>query len=128
MPICTLNDAIRILYQLEEPTIQYEQVLDIRNLYADLAYSAYILHCPESETLRLTFPRECCSISNIRNNRSCKMVYYKKEGDFLKEIQIHSNTVIDVEPDTEITVYTRSKPDLIIIYDVQLKKTIRSRL
>jgi hypothetical protein len=33
-----------------------------------------------------------------------------------------------VEPGTEITVYTRSKPDLIISYDVQLKKSIRSKL
>jgi len=56
------------------------------------------------------------------------MVYYKKEGDFLKEIQINTNTLIDVGPDTEITVYTRSKPDLIIMYNVLLKKTIRSRL
>jgi len=126
--ICTLNDAIRALYQTDEPIIQYEQVLDIRNLYSDLAYSSYLLHLPENETLRLTFPRECYSISNMRNNRSCKMVYYKKEGDFVKEVQINANTVIEVGADTEITVYTRSKPDLIISYDVQLKKTIRSRL
>jgi len=128
MSIRTLNEAIRTLYQQEENILQYEQILDIRNLFSDLAYSAYLLHRPESETLRLTFPRECCSVSNIRNNRSCKMVYYKKEGDFLKEIQINATTVIDVEPDTEITIYTRSKPDLIIVYDVVLKKMNRSRL
>jgi hypothetical protein len=128
MEIRTLNDAIRSLYQREEPSLQYEQVLDIRNLFADLAYSAYLLHRPESETLCLTFPRECCSLSNIRNNRSCKMVYYKKEGDFLKEIQINADTVIDVKPDTEIIIYTRSKPDLIVVYNVKLKKTIRSKL
>jgi hypothetical protein len=128
MEINTLNDAIRVLYQKEEPTLQYEQILDIRNLYSDLAYSAYILHRPESETLRLTFPRECIYVSNIRNNRSCKMVYYKKEGAFIKEVQINANTVIDVAPDTEITVYTRSKPDLIISCIVQLKKAIRSKL
>lgn len=128
MEINTLNDAIRVLYQKEEPTLQYEQVLDIRNLYSDLAYSAYILHRPESETLRLTFPRECIYVSNIRNNRSCKMVYYKREGAFIKEIQINPNTVIDVVPDTEITIYTRSKPDLIISCVIQLKKATRSKL
>ena len=128
MEIRTLQDAIRVLYQKEEPTVEYEQVLDIRNLYLDLSYSSYILHRPESETLRLTFPRECIYVSNMRNNRSCKMVYYKKEGPFIKEVRINANTVIDVAPDTEITVYTRSKPDLIISYDVQLKKAIRSKL
>jgi hypothetical protein len=126
--IRTLNDAIYALYQTDEPSLPYEQVLDIRNLYSDLAYSSYLLHHPENETLRLTFPRECYSISNMRNNRSCKMVYYKKEGDFVKEVQIHATTVIDVEPGTEIIVYTRSKPDLIIVYDVHLKKSVRSRL
>ena len=126
--IHTLNDAIRTLYQIDDPSLQYEQVLDIRNLYSDLAYSSYLLHLPENETLRLTFPRECHSISNMRNNRSCKMVYYKKEGDILKEIQITPSTVIDMKSDTEIIVYTRSKPDLIIVYDVHLKKSVRSRL
>jgi hypothetical protein len=123
--IHTLNDAIRTLYQIDEPSLHYEQVLDIRNLYSDLSY---VLHHPESETLRITFPRECIYVSNIRNNRSCKMVYYKKEGDFIKEVRINANTVINVEPGTEITVYTRSKPDLIIIYDVHLKKSSRSKL
>ena len=123
--IRTLNDAIHTLYQIDEPSLHYEQVLDIRTLFLD---TSYVLHHPESETLRITFPRECHTISNMRNNRSCKMVYYKKEGSFIKEVQINSNTVIDVESDTEITVYTRSKPDLIIIYDVYLKKSIRSRL
>lgn len=126
--IRTLNDAIRTLYQINEPSLQYEQVLDIRNLHSDLAYASYLLHHPENETLRLTFPRECHTISNMRNNRSCKMVYYKKEGDFVKEVQINDTTIIDVEPGTEITVYTRSKPDLIIVYDVHLKKSVRSRL
>lgn len=126
--IRTLHDAIHALYQNDEPSLQYEQVLDIRNLYSDLAYSSYLLHLPENETLRLMFPRECHTISNMRNNRSCKMVYYKKEGDFVKEVQINRNTVIDVESDTEITVYTRSKPDLIIAYDVHLKKSVRCRL
>jgi hypothetical protein len=56
------------------------------------------------------------------------MVYYKKEGAFIKEVQINANTVIDVDSDTEITVYTRSKPDLIISYVIQLKKTIQSKL
>jgi len=126
--IHTLNDAIRTLYQIDEPSLHYEQVLDIRNLYSDLAYSSYLLHHPENETIRLTFPRECHTISNMRNNRSCKMVYYKKEGDFVKEVQINATTVIDVEPGTEMIVYTRSKPDLIIIFDVYLRKTIRSRL
>jgi hypothetical protein len=121
----TLNDAIHALYQTDAPSLPYEQVLDIRTLFLDLSY---VLHHPESETLRITFPRECYLISNMRNNRSCKMVYYKKEGDFVKEVQINATTVIDVEPDTEITVYTRSKPDLIIAYDVHLKKASRSKL
>jgi hypothetical protein len=56
------------------------------------------------------------------------MVYYKKEGAFIKEVQINANTVIDVVPDTEITIYTRSKPDLIISCVIQLKKAIRSKL
>lgn len=123
--IRSLHDAIYAMYQTEEPSLPYEQVLDIRNLYSDISY---LLHHPESETLHITFPRECYRISNMRNNRSCKMVYYKKEGDFVREVQINSNTIIDVEPGTEIIVYTRSKPDLIIVYDVHLKKSVRSRL
>jgi len=129
MSIHTLNHALRTLYSIPEPIITYTQRLDIRNLFADLSYSAYLLHNPEHEIITLTFPRECERITRLSNNHGCRMVYYVTVNGFLKEVQITPNCVIDVDSTTSITIYTRSKPDLIITFDMTLSKpSIRSKL
>ena len=125
--ICTLNHALRTLYSMPEPNLSYLQRLDIRNLYADLSYSTYLHHRPEHEILVLTFPRECTAIINLTNNHGCKMVYYTNVDGFLKEIEITSDRVIEVDSTTSITIYTRSKPDLVISFRMILSK-FRSKL
>jgi len=127
--IRTLQHALRTLYSVSVPSVYYHQRLDIRNLYADLTYSSYLLHRPEHETLTLTFPRECEHISHLKNNYGHKMVYYAVIDGFLKEIEITPEMTIEVSSNTMITIYTRSKPDLVITYDVLLTKPeLRSRL
>ena len=118
----TLNHALRTLYSIPEPTITYTQRLDIRNLYADLSYSSYLQHRSEHEILVLTFPRECERIARLTNNYGCKMVYYIMINGFLQEVQITSDMVIEVDSTTSITIYTRSKPDLMISFDMTLIK------
>lgn len=127
--IRTLQHALRTLYSMSVPSISYQQQLDIRNLYADQTYSAYLLHRPEHETLTLTFPRECELISHMKNNYGYKMVYYIKVNGMLKEVEITPQMTIEVDSNTSITIYTRSKPDLMITFDVLLTKPeLRSRL
>jgi hypothetical protein len=121
----TLRQAIRGLSST--PMLLYRQRLDIRNLYADQDYAPYLHHRPEHEILILTFPRECESILWLSNNYGCKMVQYRTVNGFLKESEITSDSMIDVDSNTAITIYTRSKPDLIITFDMVLT-AIRSRL
>lgn len=98
--------------------------LDIRNISIHPLYSSYVLHHPENETVTLTFPRECVSISHMRNNYRCKTVHYVKTGEFLKEVEIKPTMTIDVHPDTRITVYTRSKPNLVISFVMYMTKPV----
>ena len=127
--IRTLNHALRTLYSMTVPSLSYHQRLDIRNLYADLSYSSYLLHRPEHEILTLTFPRECEFISHMKNNYGHKMVYYVTVNGSVKEVEITPQMTIEVNSDTVITIYTRSKPDLVITFDVFLTKPeLRSRL
>lgn len=127
--IRTLQHALRTLYSVSVPSLLYHQRLDIRNLYADLTYSSYLLHRPEHEILTLTFPRECELISHMKNNYGYKMVYYVTVNGLITEVEINPQMTIEVNSKTVITIYTRSKPDLVITFDVLLTKPdIRSRL
>ena len=127
--IRTIQHALRTLYYVSVPSLSYHQRLDIRNLYADQTYSSYLLHRPEHETLTLTFPRECELISNMKNNYGYKMVYYVTVNGLISEVEITPQMTIEVNSKTVITIYTRSKPDLVITYDVFLTKPeLRSRL
>jgi hypothetical protein len=127
--IRTLQHALRTLYSMSVPSLLYHQRLDIRNLYADLSYSSYLLHRPEHEILTLTFPRECEFISNMKNNYGYKMVYYVTVNGGMTEVEITPQMTIEVNSNTVITVYTRSKPDLVITFDVFLTKPeLRSKL
>jgi len=121
----TLRQTIRALSST--PMLLYRQRLDIRNLYADPTYAPYLHYRPEHEILILTFPRECESVLRLSNNYDCKMVQYVTVNGFLKESEIMSDTMIDVDSNTSITIYTRSKPDLMITFDMVLS-AIRSRL
>ena len=127
--IRTLQHALRTLYSVSVPSLSYHQRLDIRNLYADQTYSSYLLHRPEHEVLTLTFPRECELISNMKNNYGYKMVYCVTVNGLITEVEISPQMTIEVNSNTVITIYTRSKPDLVITYDVLLTKPeLRSRL
>ena len=121
----TLRQAIRGLSST--PALLYRQRLDIRNLYADPTYAPFIHYRSEHEILILTFPPECESVLRLSNNYDCKMVHYHTVNGFLKESPIIPDGMIDVDPDTAITIYTRSKPDLVITFDMVLT-AIRSRL
>jgi len=121
----TLRQAIRALSSI--PMVLHRQRLDIRNLYADPTYAPYIHYRPEHEILVLAFPRECESVFRISNNYDCKMVQYVTVNGVLKESTIMPDTMIDVDSTTAITIYTRSKPDLVITFDMVLT-AIRSRL
>ena len=121
----TLRQAIRGLSST--PALLYRQRLDIRNLYADPIYAPFIHYRPEHEILILTFPRECESILWLSNNYDCKMVHYHTVNGFLKESPITPNGMIDVDSNTAITIYTRSKLDLVITFHMVLT-AIRSRL
>jgi hypothetical protein len=94
--------------------------LDIQHLHADPSFSPYLLHHSEHETLAITFPRECQSISGFRTNHGCKAVYYVKEGEFIKEVRVEPGATIDVDSTTRVILYTRSKPDLTIWFDMKL--------
>lgn len=120
--IRTLNHAIRALHAIPTTMLSYRQSIDIRNVYADLSYSSYLLHRPEHETLTLTFPRECTFVANLQNNYGCKMVYYRMINGALRETVIVPKMTIEVEEHTAITIYTRSKPDLVITFDMILAK------
>ena len=127
--IRTLQHALRTLYSVSVPSLLYHQRLDIRNLYADLTYSSYLLHRPEHEILTLTFPRECELISHMKNNYGYKMVYYVTVDGLITEVEINPQMTIEVNSKTVITIYTRSKPDLVITFDVLLTKPeLRSKL
>lgn len=127
--IRTLQHALRTLYSLPVPSLSYRQRLDIRNLYADLSYSSYLHHRPEHEILTLTFPRECEFISQMKNNYGYKMVYYVTVNGMITEVEITPQMTIEVNSNTVITIYTRSKPDLVITFDVFLTKPeLRSKL
>lgn len=127
--IRTLQQALRTLYSVPVPSLSYHQRLDIRNLYADMTYSSYLLHRPEHEILTLTFPRECEHISNMKNNYGYKMVYYVTVKGMITEVEITPQMTIEVNSNTAITIYTHSKPDLVITFDVFLTKPeLRSRL
>jgi hypothetical protein len=118
----TINDAIRFLYSMPRPSIRYKQLIDTRNIYQDLAYSSYLSY--HEETLHIRFPPECVMITNIYNDRSYKMVYYKKEKDSLTEVVIHKHTIIDVTPDTSIIVYLRPFQRVKISFDLTLQKLL----
>ena len=120
--IRTLNHAIRVLHSIPATMMSYRQSIDIRNVYADLSYSSYLLHRPEHETLTLTFPRECTFVANLQNNYGCKMVYYRMIDGMVREMPVAPKMTIEVEEHTSITIYTRSKPDLVITFDMILAK------
>jgi len=84
----TLNHAILNLHSQPGPMCSYRQRIDLRNIYTDLAYSSYISYVPSHETITLTFPPECHSIMNMKNNQGCKMVYYETKDGYIIEKEI----------------------------------------
>jgi len=127
--IKTLNPALHTLYSISESKLTYQQRLDVRNIYADMSYSPYVQHRTEHEIITLTFPRECTSISNLTNNYGCKMVYYWQVNGFVSEVEIKPGMTVSIDRETVITIYTRSKPDLVITFDMTLTKpSIQSKL
>jgi hypothetical protein len=127
--IRTFHRALSILYSMSDSLLHYRQRFDIRNLFEDSSYSCYIHYRPEHEILTLTFPRECRQIAHLENNYGCKMVYYTNTCGFIQEVEVKPHTPIEVDSETVITIYTRSKPDLVITIDLILSKPVlRSKL
>lgn len=123
----SLNEAIHLLYSVPVSSIRYKQVVDLRNIYADIAFSMYLDYRPEHETLHIRFPKECVAVSRIQNNGSCKMVYDHKDKSY---IEITPRTIIPVDSTTTMIVYLRSKEDLQISFELILQKpsVLRSKL
>ena len=128
--IHTLSHAIRALYSIPSPRLVYRQHVNIQNIAADIAYSAFVTYTPNHGTLQLTFPHECESITNIKNNHGERMVYYETVAGFVREVQITPETVISVRPDTKIIVYhTKQTQDLEVSFRMYLvKPNFRSKL
>ena len=98
--------------------------LDIRHLHADPSFSPYLLHHSEHETLAITFPSECKYIYGFRTNHGCKAVYYVKEGEFMKEVRVEPTATIQTDSTSRIILYTRSKPDLVISFDMKMARPV----
>lgn len=124
IPVIDLNAAVHFLYATNLPYIQYIQHIDTRNISKDLAYSNYIEYHPTHETMHIRFPPQCVRVSDIRNYHSYKMVYYRTVGDAIEEVVIKPQTVIDVHPNTYITVYTRSNQRTTISMKLTLEKPV----
>jgi hypothetical protein len=127
----TLQEGIRILHSIPNPILCYRQTLDTTNPYSDIAYVKHIIHDPANDLITLTFPPECCWVSNLRNSWNCKMVMYYKdvESSYIKEIIVTPSMNFDLmsHKDVKIIMYTRGKMNIEIFFDVYLMK-IRSRL
>jgi hypothetical protein len=50
-----------------------------------------------------------------------------KEGEFVKEVRVEPNAIIQVDSTSRVILYTRSKPDLLISFDMKLMRPM-SRL
>jgi hypothetical protein len=125
----TFNRAISTLYAQPSPTIVYRQRIDLRNPYTDLCYFPYIEYKPEHETLILTLPAECLSVSRIKNSHGCKMVYSEIMDGFRIETVIDDQTHLFNRSGCSITIYTQSIRNLVILFDMLLiKPTFRSKL
>ena len=126
----TLQEGIRILHSIHNPILCYKQTLITTNPYSDIAYVKHILHDPANDLITLTFPPECCWVSNLRNSWNCKMVMYYKdvESSYIKEIIITPSMNFDLmSHPVKIIMYTRGKMNIEIFFDVYLMK-VRSKL
>ena len=124
----TLHEGIRILHSIPNPILCYRQMLDTINPYSDISYLKHIIHDPANDLITLTFPPECCWISNLRNSWNCKMVTYYKdvESSYIKEITITPSMNFDLmsHQDVKIIIYTRGKMNIEIFFDVYLMKKL----
>ena len=121
----TLQEGIRILHSIPNPILCYRQTLSTTNPYSDIAYVKHIIHDPANDLIILTFPPECCWVSNLRNSWNCKMVtYYKDVESYIKEIIITPSMNFDLmsHKDVKIIMYTRGKMNIEIFFDVYLMK------
>ena len=120
MRLPTLVESLDALRQAPCATISHPVRLSIRNVYQDESYGPYLLHHPEHETLTLTFPRECMSVTGFTTTHGCKAVYYTKDAGFIKEVTLLPSMTMEVDAETRVTVYTRSKPDLVVSFMMKL--------
>ena len=126
----TVQEGIRILHSIPNPILCYRQTLVTTNPYSDIAYVKHVLHDPANDLITLSFPPECCWVSNLRNSWNCKMVmYYKDVDSYIKEIIVTPSMNFDLmsHQDVKIIIYTRGKMNIEIFFDVYLMKN-RSKL
>jgi hypothetical protein len=125
-----LQEGIRILHSIPNPILCYRQTLSTTNPYSDIAYVKHIIHDPANDLITLTFPPECCWVSNLRNSWNCKMVMYYKDVElsYIKEIIVTPSMNFDLmSHPVKIIMYTRGKMNIEIFFDVYLMK-VRSKL
>ena len=118
----TLNAALHALYAQDDPTLVYEQRVDVRAV--DVDYAPYVTY--QTETLRLQFPKECIRVRRFRSPYPCKIVTYRMLG-MMQEREVRAEDEVVVEPDTVCIIYTRSKQDFVISFEMMLSKKAKSR-
>jgi hypothetical protein len=120
-----LNTALRTLYAQDNPTYAYEQRIDVRNI--DVDFAPFIVY--HIETLRFQFPKECTLARRFRSSHPCKIVTYQLLG-MMAEKEVGPHSEIIVAPDTVCLVYTRSRKDFVLWFELVLQKkpTLTARL
>jgi len=109
----TVADALYQLQRISNTMICYRQYIPIVLHSEDILLDYRV----EEDLAYITIPLECTCVTNIRNNRGCKMVmYYQDLHTPMKEVNVTPRMY--VRPGTTIIVYTRALTNLVVTMDV----------
>ena len=114
-----LHDALRTLRDQNGTMLAYEQCIDVRNI--DPSFAPLTRY--QIETLRLQFPPEAVRARNFRSSSPCKIVAYQQLGPMI-EVEVRPGMEIAVMPETVCLIYTRSKKDFRVWFELVLRKGI----
>ena len=74
----SLSEGLRILPTVPHPFLRIRYTLSLKEFHTDPVFSRLVRH-EKNGTVRLTFPSACASVTNIRMNRTCRMVTYYRD-------------------------------------------------
>ena len=112
-----LHAALRVLRDQNASTLAYEQCIDVRSI--DPGFAPLTRY--QIETLRLQFPPEAVCARNFRSSSPCKIVAYQQVGPMI-EIEVKQGMEIAILPETVCLIYTRSKKDFRVWFELVLRK------